>query len=59
MPIATIKYLKDIIKDLPDETKIGLTDPNFGGFYQYLSDYEIKIMDGQLLIDFPFVDSVD
>ena len=52
--------LRDITRDLPDDTEILYDDPNFSGPYHCGPDkWDIKIEEGKLLIGFPFEEPVD
>jgi hypothetical protein len=55
-----VKYLKELIKDLPDDMEVLYDDPNFSGPYHTgPEEYDIKVENGKLLIGFPFESSVD
>jgi hypothetical protein len=58
--IRTVGELKKFLEGFPEEQKISLADPNFGGSY-YEADPHITLGESTifLLIEFPFEEAVD
>jgi hypothetical protein len=50
-----VKYLKDLIMNLPNDMEVLYADPNFPGPYHCgPEEWEIKVEGKNLLISFPF-----